>query len=158
VDKLRPSPGRGSEGALTRAGVLDVTTAGVEGTAQQGRWLGLWRLTNLTDATMEALESWLPHGRFQAPREAFDPVVSLPPHGGCVVSRIVAITAEPGEVVENAFLNLRVRAGGQEYRVLARMRVLRGDDGSIDAKVDAVTAQPVGFSQETPGAQRAKPA
>jgi len=106
-----------------------------------------WRVTNLTDAPIEVLETWLPHGRFFAERQALEPPLILLAGASAVVRRNVRYAAEPGEVVENAFLNLRVRFGGRLWRALARMRVQCALDGDVRLAVQALTVDQVGFAE-----------
>lgn len=114
-----------------------------------------WQLTNLTseatesigDSTIEILETWLPHGGFFGEREAFEPVLKLAAGESAMIERSVRYAAEPGEVVENAFLNLRVLFDGRLWRVLIRMRAHRSAKGAVDLRVEAVTAHRAGFAQ-----------
>ena len=106
-----------------------------------------WQLTNLTSEPIEILEGWLPHGRFLGERQAFEPALDLAAGESAIIQRSVRYAAEPGEIIENAFLNLRVRYGGQPWRVLTRMRVECGFAGALGLIVEAVTMHRIGFSE-----------
>jgi hypothetical protein len=125
---------------------LSVRVTGVDPAAEPGRLGVAWQVTNLSDSAVDVLETWLPHGRFFAERETLVPPITLVAGTSATIRRIVRYSAEPGEVVENAFLNLRVRAGGGGWLMLARMHVSHAAGGGIDIEMESVTTQPVGFS------------
>jgi hypothetical protein len=106
-----------------------------------------WQVSNLSGKPVELLETSLPHGRCFGERLPVEPPIVLAPLATAALQRTVRLSAGPGETVENAFLILRVRTAGQEWRVLARMRMTRATDGRADVQVESVTAQPVGFSE-----------
>jgi len=130
--------------------LLDVNPASIEVGPENGALCVAWQLANLTEAPIDVLETWLPHGRFFAERHTLQPPLSLGPGGECAVRSVVAVAAETGETVQNAFLNLRVRAWEREWRVLVRIRARRAMDGRVAIEVEAITAHPVGFSQSVP--------
>jgi hypothetical protein len=129
---------------------LQVTPVGIAVEPECGVLHVRWQLANPTAAPLELVDSWLPHGRFFAERQAFQPPLTLPAGARGIVERSVRCVAEPGEVIENAFLILRVRWCGQPWRVLARLRVERLVPDSVVVAVEAVTTQPVGFTRTTP--------
>ena len=97
---------------------------------------------------MQLLEAWLPHGRFRA--EAV-PLTGHPPLAAGTSVRLaftVRFDEPHGELVENAFVILRVRWRNEEWRVLARLAVTADADGSPLASTELTTTHPVGFSQQ----------
>jgi hypothetical protein len=124
-----------------------VQAAAIDPATEPGRLGVVWQVTNLSDAVIDVLETWLPHGRFFAERETLVPPIALVAGTSATIRRIVRYSAKPGEVVENAFLNLELRAEAQRWLVLARMRVSHAADGRVDVEMESVTTQPVGFSQ-----------
>ena len=54
----------------------------------------------------------------------------------------------PGQVVENAFLILRVRCGDASWRVLTRLTLRYGDDRVPAIVPEAITTQPIGFAAD----------
>ncbi len=112
---------------------------------------GVWRVAfevrNSGDGPVGLLEAWLPHGRFRA--EAV-PLSEQPPLASGANVRLdfaVRFDEQPGELVENAFVILRVRWRDEEWRVLARLAVTADADGSPTASTELITTQPVGFSR-----------
>jgi hypothetical protein len=59
-------------------------------------------------------------------------------------ARDVDIAAADGNIVENAFLILRVRWRDDPWRVFTRMRALITPDGAVTPIVELVTASPIG--------------
>ncbi len=107
------------------------------------RWITSWRVQNASAEPVLLESAWLPHEKFRAPERRLGS--QLAPGGGTTLEFSVATRGEPGEIVENPFLILRVRAGEERWRVLARMQV-RFDEGRAPHPEDVVvTSQPVGF-------------
>jgi hypothetical protein len=98
-----------------------------------GAWLFRWRLTNLTGEEIEILSAWLPHSRFRS--EEFAVALTAPAGGRVEFDSEVACDGEPGTVIENAFLILRLDSG----RAFARLRVTIGEDDTPLAVCEAVT-------------------
>ena len=108
-------------------------------------WRIGWQVANLGGKQVEIVEAWLPHGRFRAEREPFSPPLVLDAGESTLVYSRVRCSAEPGEIVENAFLILRAGFGARDWRVFSRLRVERTGLDSIGLTVEKVTAHPVGF-------------
>lgn len=112
-----------------------------------GAWRVAFNVRNTGSEPVELLEAWLPHGRFRA--EAVPLAGQLPLASGASIRLefTVGFDEPPGEYVENAFVILRVRWQGQEWRVLTRLAVTADADGSPAASTELITTQPVGFSR-----------
>jgi hypothetical protein len=115
-----------------------------------GQIEAVWRISNSSSRPVELLETWLPHGRFHAARQAIDPPILLPPGQVGEVDREIRLSAEPGEDVENAFLNLQVRYRGVLWRMLVRLRVGLEFSGAMTITVESITSHPVGFAGTKP--------
>ncbi len=99
-----------------------------------------WRVTNEGAEVVRLLETWLPHERFRGAALRHDRAIA--PGASLVLELPVSAAGAAGEVVENAFLILRLEGA----RVLARL-VLRFDaDGRPHPEVTVVTSQRAGFS------------
>lgn len=112
-----------------------------------GAWDVAFAVRNEDEEPIELLEAWLPHGRFRA--EAV-PLTAQPPLASGASARLgftVGFDEPPGELVENAFVILRVRWQGREWRVLTRLAVTADADGSPVASTELITFHPVGFSR-----------
>lgn len=135
--------------------VLDVTPVEVNRDLCSGDLIAIWQLRNKTDRPLEVLETWLPHGGFFAERRPVEPPVQLLPDAVCHIQRTVRGASAAG-VVENAFLNIRLRGtpnAEDVTRVLARMRVTTSA-GLVTIEVEAVTSHQEGFAEAgTSGAQ-----
>jgi hypothetical protein len=127
---------------------LDVKPTGVARGPQRGLLNVAWRISNLASLPVQIVETWIPHGRFFAARQALEPSIYLLEGESATVHRSVRFVAEPGEIVENAFLNLRVRYGGGLWRILTRLRVEPTAANSVSIVVEAVTTHPVGFAEQ----------
>ncbi|HEX8967041.1 MAG TPA: hypothetical protein VF937_04120 [Chloroflexota bacterium] len=107
-----------------------------------GHWRVTWRVSNDTRDWLQLDDAWIPHGRFHASGHL--PLSeTIRPGASTEITCPVESSEPPGAVVDNAFLILRVRAGGRGWRLFARMRV------AFDARswpvpvVETVTAQSI---------------
>ena len=99
-----------------------------------------WRITNDGDASVRLVETWLPHGRFRGAVRRHDRAIAP---GESVPLELPVVTAgAPHEVVENAFLILRLEG----WRILARLRIRFDEDAVPRAEVVDVSSQRAGFS------------
>ncbi len=112
-----------------------------------GAWDVAFEVRNEGDGQVELLEAWLPHGRFRAEAVPLSGQAALGSGASVLLEFTVGFDEPPGELVENGFVILRVRWQGQEWRVLTRLAVTAGSDGSPVAVTELITAHPVGFSQ-----------
>ena len=96
-----------------------------------------WRVLNPDSSDVVIESAWLPHGRFRGREVAFAPPLVVARGDGVVFELEVRCPAEPGTVVENGFLILRLSSG---ERVFARVRVTIGADGRPEVVVESVTS------------------
>lgn len=115
--------------------VQDVTRAGTE-------WRVRWNVTNTTGDPVRLVSVQAPHGKFRAePMDLNKMLVE-----SAVVEQVVRVDAASGEDIENAFVIFLIGSGDQTWRVLFRLRVHIGDDGTPAPVIEAITSHPVGFS------------
>ncbi len=95
-----------------------------EGSA--GSWTVRWRITNESDGPILLLAAQHPHSQFRTPETRIDREIA--PRASADVALPVRFSESPGVVVENPFLILRFRDGG-DWRALARVRVTGGKNG-----------------------------
>lgn len=127
---------------------VEVSAAGCAATDTPGQWLARWRLRNRGKEPLTLLETWHPHGKFKGDSRAIVPALLLVPGEGVALDTRVACSEAQGTVVENAFLILRVEDQvGQQWRILARVRVTVGRARVPEPVVEVVTTQRVGFSR-----------
>jgi hypothetical protein len=120
-------------------------------TARPDRWRCAWQIANAGGEPLELVATWLPHGRFRASEHVYRPPRPLPPGAGVRLARVVSCEGAAGEVVENAFLILRVAAAdGRPWRVLARLTIHFDPAGHPHQRLARLTCQPVGFAQGQP--------
>ena len=110
-------------------------------------WRVVFDVRNTGDGPVELLEAWLPHGRFRAEAVPLGHHAPLAPGAGVRLTFTVGFDEPPGELVENAFVILRVRWRSEEWRVLTRLAVTADADGSPAASTELITAHAVGFSR-----------
>ncbi|MBX5489575.1 MAG: hypothetical protein IRZ14_00360 [Chloroflexi bacterium] len=119
-------------------------------TARADRWRCAWEITNEGPEALWLVAAWLPHGRFRAPQRAYTPPRSLPPGATIHLERVVSCEGAAGEVVENAFLILRVDAAdSRPWRVLARLTIRFDAARRPNQHLALLTCQPVGFAQSS---------
>jgi len=112
-------------------------------------WRVTWRIADLGDEPLTLLAAWQPHGRFRGAEQPLEPPPRLQPGEDTRLLLSVACAGTPGEVVENAFLILRVRWGDAAWRVLTRLTLRFGDDRVPTIVPEAITTQPIGFAAES---------
>lgn len=138
-----------SKAAMDIAPRMSVTPAGVSVEADGRAARVDWEVTNAGSEPLQILETWLPHGRFFGERQAFEPALFLGAGATAIIRRGVRYVADPEGVVENAFLNLRVRYGGRLWRILVRVRAhstTKSPAPSLGLTVEAITVHPIGFA------------
>src|SRR5688572_15055586 len=101
---------------------LSITPVAIE-RAGESSWRIRWEIANLSRGPVELVEVWLPHSGFNAARHVLEPSRTLLPRETVIFETGVRCSAQPGEIVENAFVILRVGSDGREWRVFARLRV-----------------------------------
>lgn len=110
-------------------------------------WVISWRIKNLSDRQLHLLAARLPHSQFRGGEIQLQPALEVPSGQSAVLELSVACNEAPGEVVENAFLILRVLWSGEPWRILTRFRVLVDSEGAPHTTTELITTQPVGFSE-----------
>ena len=116
--------------------------------ASADEWLVTWRIADLGDQPLSLLAAWQPHGRFRAAERSFQPPPRLQPGEEARLPLPVTCAGTPGEVVENAFVILRVRWGDSLWRVLTRLTLRFGDDRVPTIVPEVTTTQPIGFAAD----------
>ncbi len=141
-----PGNGHVSAAAAPRLGVEpgDVRPGG-----RSGEWRIDWRLSNAADAPVRVESVWEPHGRFRGEERTLEPPLSMPSGGSVELELPVRCDVGAGETIENGFLIFRVLVGEQAWRVLTRLTIVGGADGTPMPRVEAITSQVVGFSHPT---------
>ena len=114
---------------------------------EAGAWRVVFEVRNAGDEPTELLEAWLPHGRFRADAVPLSEQPLLASGASTQLAFTVWFDEPSGELVENAFVILRVLWRGQEWRVLTRLAVTSEADGSPLAATELITFHPVGFSR-----------
>lgn len=114
---------------------------------EPGGWNVAFAVRNEEEGPIELLEAWLPHGRFRAEAVPLTAQPSLASGASARLEFTVGFDEPQGELVENAFVILRVRWQDQEWRVLTRLAVTADADGRPVASTELITFHPVGFSR-----------
>ena len=126
---------------------INVVQAG-RASGEPGAWRVAFEVRNAGDEPVELLEAWLPHGRFQADTVPLGAQPPLASGTSVLLEFTVGFDEAPGELVENAFVILRLQWGNEVWRVLTRLAVTANADGSPAAATELITFHPVGFSQQ----------
>jgi hypothetical protein len=105
-----------------------------------------WTIENASAEVMQIEEAWVPHGRFRAERERYDPPLQLVPGEMARLDFNVAFDEKPGVEVENAFVIVRVLWRDEAWRIFARLTVGAEDDGAPQPRIELISAQHVEFS------------
>ncbi len=122
---------------------ITVAVEDVQATDAPGRWRVSWRVANDGQESVHLEQAWLPHGQFRGDGRV--PLAETIPGGGAVRLRAeVSAHEPPGTSVENAFLILVVAAGGQRWRVFARMTVVFDEQSVPCPRLEQVTTQSLG--------------
>ncbi len=108
-----------------------------------GSWRVRWRVTNVGSEHVRLVAVRAPHSRFRA-----DPVdLNVVVVESAGVEQTLRIEAAPGEEIENAFVIFVVVKEHETWRVLFRIRVLVGADGTPGPVVEAMSTHRVGFAE-----------
>ena len=125
---------------------LEVEQAGVSAGDSQGQWFAAWHVENRSMGPVRLLNGWLPHAQFRGEEQVFEGQGTLAPGESTSVKLQVRCQEPPGTEFTNAFIIMQLTWKEEPWRVLARLRVVVGDDGTPSQEVVAVTTQPIGFS------------
>jgi hypothetical protein len=112
------------------------------------RWILTWEIRNLSPAPLAILAARLPHGQFRSLEQELSPAQTISPHQSAQLECAVECREEPGSVVENAFIILRVLRLDQPWRIFVRLRVTFDAAAVPHSVTEIVTAQQIGFSQK----------
>lgn len=126
---------------------LSVEPGAVRPGSARREWLVAWRLRNSGLAPVQVLSAHQPHDHFFHPEQELAPPLVLAPGQAAELALPVAFEEAPGAEVENAFLILRLLWDGRPWRVLLRLRVAAGADGTPRPTAERLTTQPVGFAR-----------
>jgi hypothetical protein len=108
-----------------------------------GSWRVRWRVTNIGSEHVRLVAVRAPHSRFRS-----DPVdLNVVAVESVNVEQTLRIEAAPGEEVENAFVIFVVVKDRETWRVLFRVRVRMGADGTPAPVVEATSTHRVGFAE-----------
>ncbi len=108
-----------------------------------GSWRVRWRVTNAGTEHVRLVAVRAPHSRFRS-----DPVdLNVVAVESVNVDQTLRIEAAPGEEVENAFVIFVVVTEHETWRVLFRVRVRMGADGTPAPVVEAASTHRVGFTE-----------
>ncbi len=90
------------------------------------------------------MQSRLPHGRFRSGEKQLEAI--LLPRNNAQLEFQVRCDELPGTIVENAFLILQVLWPEEPWRILARLRVIIGENGAPETITELITTQRAGFA------------
>jgi hypothetical protein len=108
-----------------------------------GSWRVRWRVTNIGSEHVRLVAVRAPHSRFRA--DSMDLNVVVVENAG--IEQTLRIEAAPGEEIENAFVIFVVVKEHETWRVLFRVRVHVGPDGTPAPLVEAMSTHRVGFAE-----------
>lgn len=108
-----------------------------------GAWRVRWRVTNVGTDHVRLVAVRAPHSRFRS--DTVDLNVVVVETAG--VEQTLRVEAAPGEEIENAFVIFVVVKEHETWRVLFRVRVHVGTDGTPAPAVEAMSTHRVGISE-----------
>src|SRR5215470_1485772 len=98
-----------------------------------GDGMGLWRIRwcveNLGFHLLRLKTARFPHGQFRAAEQSLDPTISLDHGENTEFETAVGCNAEPGAIVENAFVIFAATWQGRPWRIFVRLRVSVNEQG-----------------------------
>jgi hypothetical protein len=125
---------------VSKAPRLRIEPFRTEGTSDN--WTVRWKLINEGDRPIRLLSAQHPHSQFRTPHTSLDRDVA--PREETDIVLPVRFTELPGVMVENPFLILVFRQGG-DWRLLARVQVTASPKGEpLAGQSVVVTMQRVG--------------
>ena len=123
---------------------LDIEPLGVAKRDGQG-WRTTWRIANAEPDAVRVVGAVAPHSQFRGEVSVDREIRGK---SSTQLSLVVRTDGVAGGEIENAFVILVVQHGADRWRILARLRVPLDADARPRPRVEAVTAQRVGFSGE----------
>ena len=109
-------------------------------------WRIGWHVENPGCHPVQLKAVRFPHGQFKSDEQRFTPAFRLGHGEGVEFEANIACDAEPGAIVENAFIIFSATWLDQPWRIFVRLRVSVNEKGEPAALTELVTAQQVGFS------------
>lgn len=106
-----------------------------------GSWRVRWRVTNVGTDHVRLVAVRSPHSRFRSDPADLNVIVAETAR----VDQTVRVEAAPGEEIENAFVIFVVVKEKETWRVLFRVRVHVGVDGTPAPVIEAMSSHRVGF-------------
>lgn len=109
-------------------------------------WRTSWRVINNDPLAIRCVSAVAPHAKFRSADTRLDFDV----RGGGVGTLTLLIHADgsPRSEIENAFVILRIERGEEQWRLLVRVRVPIDENGRPRPRVETMTTQRVGFTNE----------
>ena len=108
-----------------------------------GSWRIRWRVTNIGSEHVRLVAVRAPHSRFRSEPTDLNVVVVET----VLVEQTLRVEAAPGEEIENAFVIFVAVKEHETWRVLFRVRVHLGADGTPAPVVEAMSTHRVGFAE-----------
>ena len=108
-------------------------------------WRTTWSITNGDPDPVRVVAAIAPHAQFRGETSLDREVRGK---GSTQFSLVVQTAGAAGSEIENAFVVVQIQREEERWRFLARLRVPLGDAGKPQPRIEAVTAQRVGFSGE----------
>jgi len=125
---------------------LEVEQVSQKASATPGTWLVTWRIRNASNAPLELVDSYLPHGKFRGQRVDQSSASQIESGAVRKIQLPVVFGEPPGTVVENTFLILTAVWRETTWRILVRMTVESDRVGAPRARTELISTQKVGFS------------
>ena len=114
-----------------------------DATRADDAWRVRWTVTNVGRDHVRLLAVRAPHSRFRSEPIDLNAVVVE----NATVDHTVRVEGSAGEEIENAFVIFVVAKEKETWRVLFRIRVRVGTDGTPAPVVEAMSTHRVGFSE-----------
>jgi acetyl-CoA acetyltransferase len=108
-------------------------------------WRTTWRITSVDRDAVRVIAAIAPHSKFRG-ETALD--LEVRAKRSKTFALVVRVDGVAGSEIENAFVIAVIQRGGEQWRLLARLRVSLDNIARPRPSVEAVTVQRVGFSGE----------
>ena len=110
-------------------------------------WSIGWTVENKKAQSLKISSVRLPHGQFKAQEREFELALNLTGGASAEFETLVHCKEPPGLVTENAFVIFYVNWLSASWRIFVRLRVEIDAQLVLQAVVEAITTQRVGFSE-----------
>ena len=114
-----------------------------EATRVDGMWRVQWRVTNLGGDHVRLVAARAPHPSFRSDAQELNAVVVE----SASFEQTVTVEAQPGADIENAFVILVAVKERETWRVLFRVRVHVGADGTPAPHVEAASTHRIALPE-----------